>query len=443
MGLADIMVGQQLAATDPQKGPDVAGNYAKGAELAMHAEELAQKQQQLDQQKQEIDKAKYGKFMDAIAKVDDFKDPSAQKNFIKMLPNYAKSLQIDVPPENLNFLVQTPDMRARAATVWDARLNDRISQEQLVQMILDPIGMSGVPPSQKALFKQSGVDPDAFTNISDEERASLLKMIPDAATKSAEFQMQKKRMDQADEHFDANQGRQAAEFRAQQKVSLNKLLDERQITELDTRFAKLKELVPGIFEGDKTGKKGNLKGVSAHANIPTNLLSDPESELRQTALGIMNARLKKMSGSAVTASELPRLASSLGMKIGPLEGGGFMAVFQGNPSPKNFVNGMRDLKGIVDADKASLRRTFGHGVYNEVLTEMGGTPEPVPKQAAGGGKTKTPPAPKSFQVRGKPMTAAAAKEYAMRGAAQLEKLAKEMGTDAKTLATQLGIPGVE
>lgn len=145
-GLADIMLQGQIQATDPQKGPDLAGSYAKGAELAQHAEQIQQQAKQLEQHQQEIESAKISKVMDAVEKAQQYSGKAQAQYITKVLPGYVKALGMEkkFPLDNLQFATANDDNLARIGVIKGKVQRGEWTSEQGIRIMLDPIEMAKI-----------------------------------------------------------------------------------------------------------------------------------------------------------------------------------------------------------------------------------------------------------------------------------------------------------
>jgi hypothetical protein len=360
------------------------------AELALKREELAMAKQKLQGDRAAAQNAGRNQFIDYIFKVQGIKDPTARKNYMKHAPNVRNAYGVpedEFSDEAIASLGSSDEDAGRAYTLSMDVQNPNSplfgKPDVALRIFNDPTQRINIPVTPAEL-RAGGED---FG-------------IADAAKNYLTYKGQEAQREQSAAQFREGQATKKQESFEAKKEKLSKEIEAMQLVDLDSNMSKLETLIPGLV---KTNADGKLAGVTdIAANIPTNLLSDKDSEVRQLALNIFNTKLKKMSGSAVTSSELPRIAEAMGMKLGPLSGGGMLAIFTGNPSSEQFVRGMRQLKNALDKDKQKLRQAYTDEVYNEVTRGVlsDGAPTPAPPAArtidVGGGIAMSEEAAKAY-----------------------------------------------
>lgn len=152
--LAEMLVGAAIDSTDPAKAPDIGGAYTKGAAIAQQAEQVKAKRAELLHEQEKLKGEKYTKMVDAIQKVDNFKDPTAKKNYVKALSGYRDALGLDhnvITDDVLNLYGTSSEMRAKLNTVI-AQIQDPhngMTAEQGIKQITNVITMADVPDTVK------------------------------------------------------------------------------------------------------------------------------------------------------------------------------------------------------------------------------------------------------------------------------------------------------
>lgn len=355
--------------TAESAGDGLAESYQKGAQLAQAAEDNQIKKAQLQHQKKQLMETKLGKFTEFLFKAQEAKDPAAKKNYMKAAPRVRDAYEI------------SPDVFSdEAIAAFGASDDDAGRAYTLALAVKDPNNpLFGKSEEAMRMYN----DPEKRVKITPtpvELRTDSSANISDSANKFLEYQAQQAQRTEQKRQFGERMSFDKEKDFTDKKQKLNKDLEDRALNDMELYLRKIEKMVPELNAKDPNGKLKGVTGIAA--NIPIGYLSDENSELRQTALSVLNARLKKMSGQAVTSSELPRLASSLGMKISPLEGGGMIAAFTGTPSPEQFVRGMRMVRASVERDKAVLKNTYGEDVFKAVVADANGGSAPASKPAS-------------------------------------------------------------
>lgn len=157
--LADMFVQGQIEATDPSKGPDLAGNYAKGAELAYHAEGLKQQQQQIEIQKDQLQQAKLDKFVTAVEKGQQYTGKAQSNYYNKFLPAYKKTLGSDIdqmiPDDALAFMTASPENIGKFHTLVADVKDGHITAQKAIETLNDPIQFANVTPDMFKAIDES------------------------------------------------------------------------------------------------------------------------------------------------------------------------------------------------------------------------------------------------------------------------------------------------
>jgi hypothetical protein len=171
--LAELMVQGQLQATDPQKGPNLSGSFAAGADLALKQQQVQVQQQQAAQHQQEIDAAKITKVMDAVEKAQQYSGKAQSQYITKILPGYVRALGLEdkFPLENLQFAMSTPENQARIGVLRSWAQQGKITGADGIAIAMDPIRLAEVPvPAMGDSSTASNVD---IQGILDAEKTSL------------------------------------------------------------------------------------------------------------------------------------------------------------------------------------------------------------------------------------------------------------------------------
>lgn len=165
-GIADMLVGSVLESSD--KTVDIGGAITKGAALAESIGNMQNQRALLEQKKMEIQQAKLTKFVEAVDKGKDFKDPSAKKNYYsKFLPNYRDQLGLqDVfPDDSLQFVTGSDENLGRVRTLVGWVTSGKMKGDEAIQAFNDPIALSEVPVTADAFGGKEGATPDLLGAI--------------------------------------------------------------------------------------------------------------------------------------------------------------------------------------------------------------------------------------------------------------------------------------
>jgi len=132
--------------------PDIQGALKTGSELALRKEQLLNQRAELEAKRGEIQQAKLTKFVEAVQKGQNFKDPSAKKNYYgKFLPAYRSQLGLDdqFTDETLSFVTGSPENLARFnKLVADVQDGSMPAQEALA-IVSDPMKFADVTPEMQ------------------------------------------------------------------------------------------------------------------------------------------------------------------------------------------------------------------------------------------------------------------------------------------------------
>ncbi len=120
--------------TTKNTGAGFQQSLAQGADLALKQQENQMNQQKLQQAQEQLQGAKYGKLVEAIQKIDVFKDdPVAKKNYTTTLLKYRDSLGIkDIPDDIVQAYAGSPKLRdgmsAEIAKLRDPKVQQSFQQ---------------------------------------------------------------------------------------------------------------------------------------------------------------------------------------------------------------------------------------------------------------------------------------------------------------------------
>ncbi len=342
-----------------QSGEGIAENYAKGAQLAIAAEEVAQKKAMLQKQQADLQNTKVEKFTEALFKVQNFKDPAARKNYLKnYLPKVRDmyGLTDAFSDEALGALNASDEDMGRAYTLNLEVMAGRMQPTEAIAIFNDPLKRADVQstPPELRTGKDFTAD-EAFKTYQDNE-AKKAQM----AQSSSQFQQGQAATDKRD--------------RLDRKEKLNKIVTDLGLSETQGDIATLNSGIPG---GIKGWKKGEIPGISGdQGKMPTSELSGQAAQNRQALQRLVNIQLKKMSGSAVMDQELARNLEALGVSTTYLNGTWTSNLITGlkkSPSPEKVLQGIRYLERSTSNEIKKLKNTYGADVYDEVTrgTETG------------------------------------------------------------------------
>lgn len=163
--LAEQLVGSVLQSS--QNAPDIAGNFAKGAELAQRAEQIQQQRQQLEQKKQEVQMTKLEKVGGWLETYSKMPDGAAKKAFSsQFVTNGIKAMGLEdvIHPDVIKMMTTDPMLAGY--------LNSKVRAGELsVSELSQPEKIAGYYAKEG---KQFG-DQEKFKETISDEMPSLLK----------------------------------------------------------------------------------------------------------------------------------------------------------------------------------------------------------------------------------------------------------------------------
>lgn len=143
--IAEIMAQSALQSTAP-KQTDLVGSFAKGAELAMHAEQLQKQSAALEQQGKQMEEARLYKFAEAVEKGQQYSGKAQSNYYNKFLPQYKKSLGLDdmISDDAIAFNGADENMIRKQAQLISLVNQGRMSMQQAIQTYHDPQKMADI-----------------------------------------------------------------------------------------------------------------------------------------------------------------------------------------------------------------------------------------------------------------------------------------------------------
>lgn len=145
---ASIIAQSALQSTSPQNAPDLAGSFAKGAQLAQARQQMDLQRAQLEKEKATVATAKLDKFVEAVQAGKDQKGSARSNYYGKILPKYRDALGLTdtFSDESLQFITATPENLARLNTVIAEVRAGRITEAQGIALANDPTQFAGIAP---------------------------------------------------------------------------------------------------------------------------------------------------------------------------------------------------------------------------------------------------------------------------------------------------------
>lgn len=322
--LSEILVGQgfQQAAEGIQPAVDLG--------MKIESTQRAREQLEINKQRAEMEAQRLGlSMLDKATKL----PAQAQKSFMKnVLPKQFDKLGIPYDMDSLNLIATDPE-QFQEFTSGLARAYELTRQGQ------------PVPPDLALKVNALSNPTEMATLISDMAKGRGAQIGVESREEVA-----RKGREQSQAQFEEKQATKETQRIEDQAKDMMKLAMKEQIPQMSKA---LQSLDAALGEGgiDGMAEKGRIPGVGEIGTSikPNAMLKGKPLAIRNAALKLLNIKLKKMSGAAVTASELPRMARSLGIELTANErGDGFLGKLAdgfSTPMPvEGFIRGMTDLK---------------------------------------------------------------------------------------------------
>lgn len=362
--MADL---SELVITGAQKSVSGIGDdVAKGAELAIRAEQVASQKAAAQAKMQELQSAKYEKFMDALQKGGAYKGTARSNYFNKIMPQYRDSLGLtkDFPDEMIKFTTADDDQISRMQTIIAQVRSGEMTEAQGIKLMNDPISFGELTPEIKENFYGQAGD--------------AAKIAIDAQAKTAQ-------MTQSANQFATSQNATSTRDRLDRREKASKEIADKLVLEFQADINTLDAGIPG---GIKGFKGGNIPGISGdQGKMPGSELSGTAAQNRQALQRLVNAQLKEFSGASLTDNELKNQLEGLGISTQYLNGGWTANILTGlkkSPSPEKVLQGIRYLERRQANKVKRIQNTFGKDIYDEAvagtdtgsLAVGGGAPQP-------------------------------------------------------------------
>lgn len=246
MSLAELLVQKAGQSADYSK-QDVAGNIAKGAELAMQAEQLQQNRMKLAQAKDQLEGDKITKAIEAIQKGTNLKGQAATNYNNKVLPAYMASLGVDniFTPDKIAFVTSDPLNRGRLDALVDMVAKGQMSRGDAVNAFKDEVAFLDIKPTY-------------------DEQQDIIKRLDTAAGENMKTQRAQMQAQAAmSKQVQAQQEAGNVEVRKKTAVDFTKFQTGGGMASANNKLDKLRGVLADLKAGKiKTGTKGILAATS-------------------------------------------------------------------------------------------------------------------------------------------------------------------------------------
>ena len=310
MGIADTLIGVQQNTNQSLKAdPNALTNgLEQGAKLALQAQTLQENKVKLQQKSQEVQSAKLDTFVSAVQKGGSLKGAARSNYYNKVMPSYRDALGLTdtFSNESLSFITSSPETLSRADTVVADVRSGKITEQQGIALLNDPVGLMGVRPTYEeaeALREEVGkAGESALARTATERNARIVSEGQNQrtySTQQAAFEKQQRDLDNAaQEKANTKIGEEFATWTAvggsstmkANTAALNKLADD--IEKIPD--AKLSNAVPGL-----------------NSKIAQDVLNPRISAIRNQAEAIGVTNLKATFGGNPTEGEREALLNTL------------------------------------------------------------------------------------------------------------------------------------
>lgn len=385
--LAQMFIGDILKQNE--KRDDTAALWNSAANVAEIQIKKEKQAAEIAKAQQDLTNHRIEQFHKDLMEVTKYKDPLAQKNYMKMMKARREvwGLQELYSDETMDALL-IPEEFGKHVTMAREVQNPKSpyfgKPELAMKTMNDPVKRAGIVSTPSEAW---GDKPD--------ESADINKAFNQYLNRQNELVA-------AGQKAEGTQGR----FDEGKQIDLTKELIKNKIPQVGSMMSKVNNLVPGGLDGwkDNSALPG-FEGMDSRR--PINELKGNALKLRQAAEGVKNLMMAQVSGQNVTADEAVRVMAMIGM-VPSYDQNGILKDFtlKGTGNKAAFVNGMRQIRDMFDGVMNTYRAGYGNN-FDVVMTRMskGKQASIVEPNAAGGRKTTT-------NFYGRNMTAEGLKSFA-------------------------------
>lgn len=171
------------ASESAQKGPDLAGNLAKGAELGIHMQKVKNDRLQLEQTKAEHSLQKYSKITDLIKIAHESKDPAIADSMWKhAIPSAARALDAEdvFTPEFLETAAKSPETREKVLG-FQLEIEQRIADGETAKSAAESVLATISDPAVRAAMDTDRIIKAQAIEKGERELEKRAKIAADAA----------------------------------------------------------------------------------------------------------------------------------------------------------------------------------------------------------------------------------------------------------------------